>query len=304
MPDQPDTEGSSPGRRRKRSYTEALRLQLWRALGRLELNQWLTLIVALGALGAAVVSCSISVDQKQMAGAIAQLSNIAVGQQDEVNALGNQTAELTNEVNATWAQASAATNQAEGTAALIGPAQTTASAAVAGNHLQEQHFRNDERPIISLGSDSDLPRGINFGLGYDPATKIVFWNYPIRNYGKGLAISIRFQEYMSFFGGQFKVGLSGAGTGRTGSDIAPTGTSWSSVSYPDAFDQGTVNRISLPDYRAIAIVVVTYKDTEGNSYENDICMEENRNLTMGNCDARRVVSALHSEGIVPLGAPQ
>jgi hypothetical protein len=62
----------------------------------------------------------------------------------------------------------------------------------------EAHFRLDERPIIALvpfSTEDHTP-----GIVFNKDTGEVWWNYALKNYGKGAAFHIRIFDYLSVMG--------------------------------------------------------------------------------------------------------
>lgn len=258
--EQENTERHPYSGHKKRSTAENLRLQFWRKLRRMDINEGLTLLVACGALATAVVSCTNSVDNKQMASAINRLSDIASAQQDEVNGIANETVALDNEVSAT-------TNEAEQTAALVRPAEENANAARQGVVLSERNFVADQRPYVWT---SDLPYELLAGprlVAPTAPVSRISWNYNLRNFGKSPAYDVRVTQYFEN-GGPFKF----IGATRGGMVIAPgNDATWGTVLDPEPITQGAFAEAMGKDLAIGIRLLVTYKDAAGRSYVSEIC---------------------------------
>jgi hypothetical protein len=121
------------------------KVPIWKELN---WNERITIGLAFVSLVIAGLGYKNSVSAEDAANAIAQLTKVALAQQDEVSGIANETQAIDNE-------ASAAANQANSTAALVGPAGATAAAATSQAKYAGESFRSESRAWIApIGVDA------------------------------------------------------------------------------------------------------------------------------------------------------
>jgi hypothetical protein len=158
---------------------------------------------------------------------------------------------------------------------------------------QEKDFRIDQRPIISDDDTATLPQGAKLGSIYDSETKLLGWNYAIRNFGKSTALNIHQFEYISILGSHFKIAVI-----RVTNDLAPSRWAWSTAYFPNSVSQDDINKIIVTDSGIIVKVIVKYKDIYGTVYDGFICYQNKNNRAIGSC-TREQVDSIPTDGSRP-----
>jgi hypothetical protein len=136
---------------------------------------------------------------------------------------------------------------------------------------QEADFRIDQRPILSIARN-DTAEGHIDGLQYKEETQKVYWNYTIKNYGKGTAIDTRTCGYMSILGGKLV-----ASAATMGPLVVPGQTYWGTVWYDTTIDPETMNKAYSADGGVIVKIILAYHDAYGTKYVVPNCLFRNAN---------------------------
>jgi len=140
-------------------------------------------------------------------------------------------------------------------------------------NAQEADFKLDQRPILDL---SDVaPADHLDGLHLDPMNDLI-WNYTIKNFGKGTAISSLVCTYYSVLGGDFVTQPHGGAV-----DIGPSKGIWGTVTLVKSVTPDFVKQIEGTADGVIIKFVFEYKDVSGSRYENSFCLGRNIGGTIG-----------------------
>jgi hypothetical protein len=139
---------------------------------------------------------------------------------------------------------------------------------------QEADFRIDQRPILSI-TRNEAPSDHVDGPQYNADTKELFWNYTIKNVGKGTAVTTKTCGYMGILGGQLMANQNGAPL--RGAQIVPTQTYWGTVWYSAPIGPDVWTTIKNTNSGIIAKIVLIYRDAYGTKYVVPNCLFRNAN---------------------------
>lgn len=138
---------------------------------------------------------------------------------------------------------------------------------------QEADFRIDQRPILALTTDK--PNGHEDGPQYDTPNKTLFWNYTVKNYGKGPAVTTKTCGYMSILGGNLIADNKGAGL--KGGQLVPTQTFWGTVRYSAPVEPDVATTVEGGNGGIAVKIVIIYKDAYGTKFVSSNCLARNAN---------------------------
>ena len=134
--------------------------------------------------------------------------------------------------------------------------------------------------VLALSNETPPPE-IAVGLNYNILTKKMYWNYIVKNYGKGSAIRPAVCEYTSVLGGHFAV----FGTGvRQIPTLVPGTVTFGTVFVPDPVTEERADLIRKTDNGMIVKLRFSYTDVFGTTYKDPICLNRFSNGSVGISD--------------------